>query len=894
MHVGDVLLWVAFAVGILAVVLTVLKMLGILEIEAKVLWILAFLAFLFVSFSFFLLVYDFLSSDMTIEYVHSHSSTDYEWFYKLAGVWAGGKGSVFLWTFFLALFLFLQVSAWNLRSKKKRSSDRFQDWMFLMEAVILVLFVVIILRLEMFAPTSIASLISWPQGRGLNPLLVTPLMVVHPPIEFAAYAFCSIPFSAAIALLASDDERWTFDALLFGRISWLFMTLGIIIGALWAYIVLGWGGYWGWDPVETANLLPWISLTAFLHAVFWNRRKGSYRDLAPLLGILSFTLVLFTTFETRSGFVDSIHAFAGGSEGIPFDPADKLIFVLNASQESTFFISIMLFTLLIGMIFFLWRFLRTRRKGGRSRIVGYTYLVIFGLLLAPIAFRVTDTLSAFFEISRMIGLGNILLGIAVLLFLLIGGPFIWVVMTSETDAERNKEEKAPILSMDTWMIITVLILSVWFVATFLLMMQGINGLKPESFESRLPLLLIPLGAVLILCLSWGHVSPGFSFYVIGLIVATTVFGFVIFANRYFFVYIPVSLGILATAGYKIAKISSKKGTSKNLKLAGLLLIFSSILGMVMWGSGPSRIWFGPLSFHTSLPMLLMGFLASIVPFVAGISTLRGGDFRLALLGGVLGLASIGFMAGLVLSAIALALTLRNRNDFPESSSWRRTVRKPLVTAGAHLIHLGAALLIIGYAASTFLPMTYENEQLFTGWTLDTNEGYTFEIAGSSGVSSDTDPLYETVEVSLRISDPSGPIGSAVLRMTWSEFDVGTTGRYMSEVFVHSEHAIDIYFIVIGFFTIDDGWVFANAERNNFEKFISSSVSAIQISVELIPLTGLVWSGVWIMATGISARTVSDFYPVREKDVTIREKPPRTDEEYEEALKREIQMLEDAQ
>lgn len=889
MHVGDVLLWAAFAVGILAVIITLLRLFLKPDLDSRISWILSLTAFVLISASFFLLMYSFLASDMTIEYVHSYSATDHEWFYKLAGVWAGGKGSIFLWAFFASLFVLIQVTIRKFRPKEKRSSERFQDWLFLIESALLVTFVFIVLKLEMFAPTPQLNLIYAPDGFGLNPLLRTPLMVIHPPIVFAAYAFSGILFAASIAILASNDKRWTFDALTFGRASWLFISLGIVIGAIWAYTVLGWGGYWGWDPVETANLIPWIALTAFLHAAFMNRRKGSYGNLAPLLGIISFSLVLFTTFETRSGYVESVHSFAGGGGDVPPDPASKLIYVLEASPESAYFLSILLFALLIGLIFYLWRFLRTERGRKDSRFVGYAYMLVFAALLIPMALDVTGFLSVVFDVSEALGLGNLLLGLGILLFLLVGGPFIWVVMTSEGEAER---EKKPIFSADSWMMVTILVLSVWFVATFLLMMQGINSLRPESFESRLPLVIVPLGAILILCLSWGHVSPGFSFYVVGLIVAATVFGFVVLANPYFFVYIPISLGILATAGYKIVKVSSKKDTSRDAKLAGLFLILASILGMVMWGSGPSRIWLGPISFETGLPLLIGGFMASVVPFIAGISTLRGGDIRLAIAGGILGILSIGFLAGTVLSAIALALIAIESKSFSRSASWSKAVRRPLMTAGAHLIHLGAALLIIGYATSTFLPSMHDDEILLAGQTLEMPEGYGFEIVESRGFDSNNDQRYETVEVILRLSDWSGDIASVTLTMIWRTTNPNGNGTYTAEVFVHSEHAVDVYFIVIGFATMSDGWIDVNSEKNITSKFSSSNVVAIRIAVEFVPLVGLVWSGAWIMATGIVTRIGSDRWPIEGRKVTEDEPLPGEDKDYEDMLERELQMLED--
>lgn len=886
MHVGDVLLWMAFATGVLAVVITLARLYLMPDLDERISWLLALTLFAMVALSFSVLVGAFLSSDVSLEYVHSYSATDHEWFYKLAGVWAGGKGSIFLWTFFSSLFTLVQVSVWSRRSEEKRTSPRFQNWLFLIEMVLLTLFIFITLKLDIFAPTPQLNLLAYPDGQGLNPLLRTPLMVIHPPVEFAAYAFAAIPFSASVAYLATDENRWCFDALSYGRISWLLMTLGIIIGALWAYTVLGWGGYWGWDPVETGNLLPWIALTALVHAILMNRRKGSYKHMAPLLGITSFALVLFTTFETRSGYVDSIHAFIGGGVQPPFDPADKLIFLLESSPESTFFISMLLFVLVLGAIFFIWRFLRAPRGRGATRFVGYVYIIVFAGLLAPIAVDVTGLLSVMFDVSRAIGAGSFPLGLGILLFILVGLPFMWAVATLEV---REEAEEKPLLSADSWMTITVLILSVWFVATFLLMMQGINGLRPETFETRLPLALVPLGAMLILCLSWKHVSPGFSFYIVALILAATVFSFLVFANKYFFVYIPISLGILAVAGYKVAKVSMRKGARRNLKLAGLLLVFAALLGMVMWGSGPSRIWLGPASFSTDLLMLFGGFLGSVIVFLAGLNTLRSGNLLLSLLGAVIGILTIGFGVGLVLSVIALVLIVQERESL--TASWWG-LRRPLLASSPHLIHIGAALIIIGYASSTFLPMSYQDQILLSGQVLQTPEGYDFEIIESVGTSTDGDSLFEEMELTLSISDPGGEIARVPLRMVWLSPGLGgLSQQYTADVVVHSEHLLDIYLIVIGFYTVSDGWIFVNTEYTSFEKFSDESVNGVRMSIEFEPMVGLLWSGAWIMSTGIVARVATDSWPARGAE-GVPTPTEVAEDEYERRLERELQMLED--
>ncbi|MFQ5883532.1 MAG: hypothetical protein ACE5IO_00360, partial [Thermoplasmata archaeon] len=315
-----------------------------------------------------------------------------------------------------------------------------------------------------------------------------------------------------------------------------------------------------------------------------------------------------------------------------------------------------------------------------------------------------------------------------------------------------------------------------------------------------------------------------------------------------------------------------------------------ILGMIMWGSGPSRIWFGPYSITTDLLMLLGGFIVSIVPFVAGINTMREGSYRLSLFGAIAGLLSIGFIAGLVLSALALVLILAESKSLSRSTPMKRGVRMSLATASAHLIHIGAALLIIGYATSTFLPSFYGNVNLGAYQRSETMEGYTFDVVGSKGVDSENDGFYEFMEVKVRISRSDDIVESILLKMVWLGSGMGNMGpHYMSEVVVQSEHAVDIYFSVVGFYTASDDWISIKDDTSSM--FTTSNVIAIAVDIKFVPLIGLVWSGVWIMSAGIVTRTAFDRWPARRKETAEREGVLRTDLKYEEMLERELQMLE---
>jgi cytochrome c-type biogenesis protein CcmF len=156
-------------------------------------------------------------------------------------------------------------------------------------------------------------------GQGLNPLLRHPGMIWHPPALYLGFIGFIIPFALAVSSLASGrrDRRWVDIARPWMLIAWVFLTLGLVLGMRWAYDILGWGGYWGWDPVEIAALLPWLSATAWIHTAILQRRGDHYKRWNLVLVILTFVLVIFGTFITRSGVLSSVHAFAGSEIGLP-------------------------------------------------------------------------------------------------------------------------------------------------------------------------------------------------------------------------------------------------------------------------------------------------------------------------------------------------------------------------------------------------------------------------------------------------------------------------------------------------------------------------------------------------------------------------------------------------
>ncbi len=269
--------------------------------------------FVLVTASLAYLYVAFIRPDVSIDYVWRYTREDHPLKYRVSGVLAGMEGSLLFWVWVaLAPWLYEELT-W----RRRGVGQDLVDWTRVgVLSVVGVLLYVLALH-DIFKPTPAEALLNYPEGWGLSPLLQTDLMVVHPPVVFVAYGFLVVPFAASLAHLVTGDRGWTRISTWWARAGWLFLTLGIGIGALWAYVVLGWGGYWGWDPVETSSFLPWLLLTGFLHAQLMNRRRQEYPIIAPVLGALTFALVVFATFATRAGGLwVSVHTFGSADTGV--------------------------------------------------------------------------------------------------------------------------------------------------------------------------------------------------------------------------------------------------------------------------------------------------------------------------------------------------------------------------------------------------------------------------------------------------------------------------------------------------------------------------------------------------------------------------------------------------
>jgi len=267
--------------------------------------------FLLSLVSYGALTYAFAFNDFSVKFVAEHSSTDLPMFYKVTAVWGGMDGSLLLWQFVLSIYSAIVVVLYHRTHKE------------VLPHTMLVLGAIAFFLLFMLVGWSnpMARLYPVPaEGQGLNPLLQNLGMVYHPPTLYLGFIGFTIPFAFAMGSLLRGrlTNEWIVTTRRWSLVAWYFLSLGLILGGEWAYVELGWGGYWAWDPVENSSLMPWLSGTAFLHSVIVQEKRNSLKIWNIVLIILTFTLTFIGTFITRSGVLNSVHAFAKSPIGPAF------------------------------------------------------------------------------------------------------------------------------------------------------------------------------------------------------------------------------------------------------------------------------------------------------------------------------------------------------------------------------------------------------------------------------------------------------------------------------------------------------------------------------------------------------------------------------------------------
>ncbi|NLG96158.1 MAG: heme lyase CcmF/NrfE family subunit [Chloroflexi bacterium] len=300
------------------------------------------LTFPLISVSALVMIYLLATGRYEVAFVYNVTQNAMPLYLRVTALWGGQSGSLLFWSWLMsAFFMATTLRKWD--------RDReFLPWVTVVALVTLAFFIGMNIFIEnpferfwatpggevqaMFQPAN-SSLIVPRDGRGLNPLLRHPGMIIHPPMLYLGFVSFVVPYAFAVAALVTGrtDDRWIRLTRRWTLVAWLFLSLGLILGGRWAYDVLGWGGYWGWDPVEIAAFMPWLSGTAFLHSVMIQEKKGMFKRWNMVLIILTYSLVIFGTFLTRSGVLSSVHAFAQSAVGPLFFGFIGITFLITLS-----------------------------------------------------------------------------------------------------------------------------------------------------------------------------------------------------------------------------------------------------------------------------------------------------------------------------------------------------------------------------------------------------------------------------------------------------------------------------------------------------------------------------------------------------------------------------------
>jgi len=324
------------------------------------------------------LLYAILTHDFQVSYVYGHSDRGMSLPYLISSFWAGNEGSILLWAWLLSLFAAIVV--FQTRSQNKILAP------YVIATIMTVLSFFLGLVVYVSDPFVESSIVP-PHGLGLNPLLQNPGMIFHPTTLYLGYVGFTVPFAFAIAALATGQlgPQWIRSTRRWTLFAWLFLSAGNLLGAKWAYAELGWGGYWAWDPVENASLMPWLVATAYLHSVMIQQRRDMLKVWNVVLIAITFLLTIFGTFITRSGVLESVHDFGESSLG-------NLLLIFMAFVSITF----------IALLIYRWPQLRTKNELDSlvSRessfllnnllLVGITFMVFLGTVFPLISEAVRD------------------------------------------------------------------------------------------------------------------------------------------------------------------------------------------------------------------------------------------------------------------------------------------------------------------------------------------------------------------------------------------------------------------------------------------------------------------------------------------------------------------------
>lgn len=361
---GELALWIALPVALLGAILGFVaghRQRGDLQLGAERSVYAVFGLTILASAG---IISNFLYDRFEYTYTYSYSNRELATWYKIAGLWSGQRGSLLFWLLFLMLFA--SIAVWTNRRKNRE----FMPYVVGTLSTIASFFLVVLLFADVNPYLKLGF--TPPNGAGLNPQLQSYWMTIHPPMLYMGFTSFTVPFAFAIAALLSGrlDSRWINITRRWILLSWFFLAIGIVLGMRWAYEELGWGGYWFWDPVENASMLPWLAATAFLHSIQIQESRGMLKVWNMALVLFTFTLTIFATFLTRSGLIESVHSFA------------------QELKIAYIFLAFMSFIVGSGIVLIMWRLPKLKSENqiesflSRESAFLFNNLILLGILFA--------------------------------------------------------------------------------------------------------------------------------------------------------------------------------------------------------------------------------------------------------------------------------------------------------------------------------------------------------------------------------------------------------------------------------------------------------------------------------------------------------------------------------
>ncbi len=876
MTVGPFLEWLALllaAAGLLAQGLHLAR--GGSRPASAARW-LAFGAALSATAAFALLVADFLLGRLGIEYVFLYTRTDYAWQYRLVGTWGAQKGTILMWAAFLG-----GAAAWAFWPRRiPEGMRRVAAWTAFYTLLLFLAFLWLVVRQGTFDPTPERLLAGRPLGNGLNEVLLSPYILVHPPAEFLGYAILALPAAGALAYLTTGDPGWARWIRGPTRLAWILYTFGIALGALWAYTSLGFGGYWAWDPVEVANLIPWLFLTAFVHSRTQLERHGTHRVLAPLLALASFWFTVFQTVATRSGLWVSVHAFTDPLGTFAKDPFLRFVNILNAEPRVADLVG------LLGALFLLAAALAAHRLG-KGPLLRLAYPA--AALAAAGAFLATPvtTMALVWEGAATLGLGRVPLGLLVL-GAAVAAPLAVALVRRSGGAGESLSPFTP-KGLVAWGVTTLLVASV---ITTVFVLRGVNGMNRAVFDDWAPVVALPVILLFIPAFGHGLLSRRVQAAVAGSALAAGIAGAFLWEPWAIGLTAPALAAALGLGAWRLAVAAAPRNAPASRRLSAAALLLAGLAGMVYWSNPPHTWAIGSFPMPSGPAAMAVGLAASVAVLGAGCWAGHGRNRTVAVVGALLAVPAVGYGAAWLLGAAAFALAWRSPQAFARPGRFLRSLGTWARPVGTHLIHVGVVLGLAGYAASTYAASAPDEPVALGAGDRVAVGGLEIQSLGTT-TSSDGEHAFETrIATAVAVFRDGKEVGRSEITFHW----VDERQHYHPETHVLRFAGSDLYLTSRAFCrdetgrcATDEAWILAR-ENNVRTVTEGERIAGVLFEPKTLPLMSLVWGALPPMTLGLGLLAVSHRRFPEPEPEPAPGPAPRPSDDLEARLEREVERL----